>query len=272
MNDRDLIGLISNTNPYPDEASLSEIESMRGRVLATLAAGSASFPDVRPQQQSRESLRNRWLAAAAAFIAVVLAIGLVRVFSNREPDVVVPLPPFETPQLAAEALATALEVQDFESYLQLWAPDGWDRGFGGAPLTPEKHEERFIAGAGITELLAGPTCVPISELTWECTSTRRDWELGIISDDNVVVTKRTVMIDSEGRIASASRVDRQLTPSQRRELDAMDRWLDANFPEIQEDYRQIFRFLEPFDGSPAEFRAAYEAALAEYAATLDEEE
>jgi hypothetical protein len=35
--------------------------------------------------------------------------------------------------------------------------------------------------------------------------------------------------------------------------------------------RSAMGSLEPFDGSAAEFRAAYEAALAEYAATLEDE-
>ncbi len=267
---------LHDANPVPDAQSFASDDPTvlvflsstkeRSERMGTLEV--ETFPLRKPPPA------HRWqpLTAAAVFV-IVVALGVAVVLAGRMSfdTVDIPLPPYETPQTAAEAYLAAMVEGDFEAHQAMFGPEGedWDLTPQGAAVTdPEHIEARVVVLGAFNESVENLTCEPLNEVTVECRYVQIDPIGRIIADDPDLAIRQTFRIDEEGRLDSVGSVNFERNEAQNLIHGAYHSWLSTNHPEVITMLEKVWG-SKPIDFPVEELIDALFAAAKEYAALQD---
>jgi hypothetical protein len=287
---------------YYGDLFAADLDAVTVEDAMSTRIGEGKVKALEPVQRIDDGKRNRRgvLLAAAVFI-VVVAVGLALGFALRgttedvvvtttEDVVEIPAPPFESGEEAAGAFFTTLATGDYDAFVALFAPSAPNH-FGSASVSEQRLRERFeFAAASPTYDLTLMQCIenPAVELAWTCTVplTSNEQRVLLSGNDRRVLLGGDAVTDPSGEFALSLSSDRliqrvstvRVAGTSQEVFPAMDvamkGWLQINHRELvieitklrsrgdHEDY--------PLTSSPAELAAQWEAAVAEYAATLEE--
>ncbi len=244
---------LHDANPVPDAQSFASDDPTvlvflsstkeRSERMGTLEV--ETFPLRKPPPA------HRWqpLTAAAVFV-IVVALGVAVVLAGRMSfdTVDIPLPPYETPEAAAEAYLAALVAGDHDAYRAMFAPDGtdWSLSAGKLVIDDEHIRARFLYTSAIFESIDEVECETIAANGVECRFVVTDSLQRRIGGDSTIIARQSFTTGDMGLLRSVSGPNMLLSAEQRDEFDRFHEWNEANHPAVHLELDDLW-MSDPLD-------------------------